>query len=186
MKNTMTLVLCICVAVFIVLFRSQVYEITPAGKTEAKRPVETESGPGLITIHYHERRPYYMNYQGDVQGLVANPVYLIFNQADIEFQWVETPAKRQLDIIRANNSVTCAAGWFKNPEREKFSKFTLPVYQDNPFVGVTRADNILLKDTETLDDVFRESRLRMLMKSGYSYGSYVDNKIRELNPWQVI
>lgn len=185
MRNSVTLVLCICTAISVLFFRSQIYELTPSSNTNLKTQDERNDRADLITIHYHERRPYYMSYQGDIQGLVANPVNLIFEKTDIDFQWVKTPAKRQLDIIRANNSATCAAGWFKNSERETFAKFTLPLYQDKPFVGVARADNSLLKDLEILDDVFRESRLRLLLKSGYSYGDFIDKKIQEFNPWQV-
>jgi len=186
MKNTVTLLFCLCIALLVITCRSVVYDITaPKIRTEQTYS-GTLSSHFPITVHYHNRRPYYLNINGEVHGLVADAVTTVLQYADIEFTWLETPATRQLDIVRANASRTCAAGWFKTAEREGFAKFTLPVYQDQPFVAITRKDNELIGDDEELDRLFMERRLRLLVKSGYSYGAYIDEKILEHNPRQII
>ncbi len=186
MKKNIPLILCGCAIILTLLFRSEVYDITiPTVKTPQNESAIKEMESPL-TVHYHDRRPYYVSMGNEVHGLVADPIALILKAARIDFHWVNTPAKRQLNIIKKNESVTCAAGWFWTSEREKFGKYTLPVFQDSPFVAVARVDNSLLLDNESLDRVFRESRLRLLVKSGYSYGKYIDEKIRIHNPWQVV
>ena len=95
----------------------------------------------LITIHYHERSPYYVTGPLGVYGLCSDPAKLAFKKAGIPFRWEKTPAKRQLDIIKNNRSRDCLLGWFKNSEREKFAKYSLYIYMDKPAIALARADN---------------------------------------------
>jgi len=186
MKNSAIITACVIAVLAALILRSGVYEIR-----ETKRQIFTESKSGNIdsgaslVVHYHERRPYYLGKNGEVHGLVADPLAMVLELADIDFTWVETPAGRQLDIIRENNSITCAAGWFKTAEREQFAKYSLPIYQDKPFVGVTRADNELIGEEEILTRILKEGRLRFLVKVGYSYGTYIDDNIKSHKPWLV-
>jgi polar amino acid transport system substrate-binding protein len=174
---------CICVIIFTLLTKSYVHEITnpqwhsAALSTSSKKPVEED-----IIIHFHERRPFYLGYKDEVHGVVADQIGRAFNYADIPYQWLETPAKRQLDIIKKNQDSSCAAGWFKTAEREKFAQYSMPVYQDKPFVAIVRADNDLLNETEQLERVLKERRLLLLIKSGYSYGDYIDLRLNNIKP----
>lgn len=186
MKNIATLLFCLVAAIVTIVLRSEVYDSTRPNIYEATELQEEQFGHSPVTIHYHNRRPYYVNINGEVHGLVADAVSTVMKYADIEFTWLKTPAKRQLDIIRANATATCAAGWFKTEKRQEFAKFTLPVYQDQPFVAISRKDNELIGDNESLDRLFAESRLRLLVKSGYSYGAYIDDKIEKFKPRQVV
>lgn len=186
MNKNLPLFICGCVIVLTLFLRSNVYDIIVQSQYRTRAADESVTADSLITIHYHDRRPYYVSSGGTVHGLVADPIALIFKKTGIDFQWINTPAKRQLDLIRDNASATCAAGWFKTPEREKIGKYTLPIYQDRPFVAVARAENSLLLDIETLDRVFSEGRLKLLVKSGYSYGRYIDSKIKQLKPWRIV
>jgi uncharacterized protein (TIGR02285 family) len=167
--------------------RSYVYEVTEPHRQPASfpSPLAETSNSETITVHFHDRRPFYMRSADEVHGLVADPIATAFEHADIPFKWQETPAKRQLDIIARNEDKSCAAGWFKTPERETFAIYTLPVYQDKPFVAVARADNEYLAETEILDRVLQERRLELLVKEGYSYGEYVDGRLKTLAPRQV-
>jgi len=45
---------------------------------------------------------------------------------------------------------------------------------------------LLLKNVDSIDRVFSEHRLRLLVKGGYSYGTYLDTKLKMLSPRQVI
>ena len=60
------------------------------------------------------------------------------------------------------------------PEREKFAKFSTPVYQDRPQVIVMRADNSHRINHPTLAALFADKNLKLGAKLGYSYGSFVD------------
>lgn len=142
-------------------------------------------GGDRVTIHFHERRPFYMAFGQEARGVVATPTSQAFTYADIPFSWQQTPVTRQLDIIRSNMDRSCAVGWFKTAERETFARYSLPIYRDKPFVAITRSNNDLLGSVETLDRVFRERRLKALVKEGYSYGPYIDEHLKRLQPRMI-
>lgn len=182
------IVIACCISCILLTFflKSSVYEITNpqwyevASLAALKRPDDVD-----ITVHFHDRRPFYVPYKNEARGVIANPISQAFAYADIPFHWQETPAKRQLDIVRENMEASCAAGWYKTPERETFGQYSLAVYQDTPFVAIARADNTLLGKTETLDRVLKERRLQVLVKAGYSYGPYIDERLQRFKPRQV-
>ncbi len=139
---------------------------------------------GVITIHYHERPPYYLTGPLGVYGLCADPVKQAFDRAKIPFRWEKTPAKRQLDILKENRSRACLIGWFKNLEREKFARYSHPIYQDKSFIALGRADNPQLISNGALDATLLNSGLVLLRKNGYSYGKLLDTMILKLGPRQ--
>ena len=184
------LIIAVCLgAILLTLFsRSVVYKTTDSVSPVTASPTAPSaenSKEGAITVHFHERRPFYMSYKDEIHGLVADPIALAFEYAEIPFQWQDTPATRQLDIIKKNQDKSCAAGWFKTPERETYARYTLPVYQDKPFVAVTRNNNELIAEVETLARVLSEHRLQLLVKEGYSYGNYIDAQRKTFVPRQT-
>ncbi|MBI3285235.1 MAG: transporter substrate-binding domain-containing protein [Burkholderiales bacterium] len=130
-----------------------------------------------VTIHYHERIPYARTSDTDAEGLTATPAALAFSKAGIPFLWQMTPSKRQMMQIVANEGCDCAIGWFKNPEREKFAKFTAPIYQDRPQISLSRADNEKLQNGMKLETLLSAPDLTLEIKDGYSYGGFLDAKI---------
>ncbi len=188
-KISAKLIIIACCAgciLFTLWFKSSLHPITnPSWYQASLLPAALHPASTAITVHFHERRPFYIAYKNEARGVVANPIGQAFAYADIPFSWQETPAARQLDIIRNNEAKSCAAGWFKTPERETFGQFSLPIYQDKPFVAITRADNTLLGEMETLERVLKERRLQALVKDGYSYGPYIDDHLRRFTPRQV-
>ncbi|MCK5100993.1 MAG: transporter substrate-binding domain-containing protein, partial [Desulfobacteraceae bacterium] len=136
----------------------------------------------IITIHYHERPPYYVTDSSGVYGLCSDPVKLAFKASGILFRWKKTPAKRQLEIIKANRSKECIIGWFKTSEREKFAKYSHYIYQDKPIIALARKDNSKIKSNRSLKETFLNTNLILLRKDGYSYGQFIDKKIVEYNP----
>jgi len=138
----------------------------------------------VITLHYHERAPYYMTGPLGVYGLCADPVKRAFEHAGIPFRWEKTPAKRQLDILRANTAKDCLIGWFKNPQREKIAKYTHAIYRDKPTIALARADNPKIVSGRSIEETLVRENLILLRKTGYSYGPFIDAKISHLNPRQ--
>lgn len=135
-----------------------------------------------ITLYYHYRIPYSYETENGIEGLIAEPSALAFEKAGIPFQWKKTSPKRQMRIIEDNEGCDCAVGWFDNPEREKFAKFTLHLYQDKPYIAIARSDNKNFRDGITVDSVLSNSKLTLGLKDGYSYGAFLDSKIIMYKP----
>ena len=153
--------------------------------SETKPSVSVPPSPtanDLITLHYNERPPYLVTTDNGVRGLTGDPATLIFQESDIPFRWQQTPSKRQIYILQQNKGRDCLVGWFKTKEREEFAKYTLPIYQDKPQIALARADNNKIPDVTTVEEIFSDSQLNLLVKDGYSYGDFLDGKIAEYHP----
>lgn len=180
-----TLALCVIAILLTLLLKSSVYQSTPIEERQKLLSFFDDGERETIILHYHDRRPYHFTFKDNVHGIIADPVNLVFQRAGIPFRWRETPAKRQLNIISSNESKSCAAGWFKTKERVGYAQFSLPLYRDEPFVAVTRADTVLQNSSGTLEEVFHNNRHLLLVKAGYSYGSYIDNLLQKYAPWTL-
>ena len=136
-----------------------------------------------IQLYYFDREPYALtNTQGQATGLCATPAADAFNQAGIAFEWKKMPFKRQLQTIQYNKKKACGIGWFKNPEREKFARFSMPIYQDEPMVTISRKDNNAMMQHRELSRLFEDKNIKILVKDGYSYGMYVDDLMKKKSP----
>ena len=136
-----------------------------------------------IQLYYYERAPYAVaDKQGDVSGLIATPAEKAFKQASIPFRWKKMPFKRQLATIKHNKKKACGIGWFKNPEREAFARFTDSIYQDKPAVIISKKGNDALKKHGNLKVLFEDKQVKLLVKDGFSYGVYVDELIKKYDP----
>lgn len=177
--------ICLLCIILTMFFKSSLHPIRDPAWLKNSNELSSHSQEPAIILHYHERRPYYITSGSRVQGLVAGVITRAFEFADIPYKWQQTPARRQLDIIRDNEGTDCGVGWFKTPERQQFSKFSTAVYRDTPFVAVARANNTKILKIQTLEQLFQEHRLKLLVKTGYSYGAEIDRKIREFSPWMA-
>lgn len=184
LKSLLIPTACLVTVVSLLFARPFIFRDTspPSRQTSVVPPPADE----VITVHYHERVPYYVTGPYGVYGLCADPLKKAFKGAGIPFRWQKTPAKRQLDILKENRGRECILGWFKNPEREKFAKYTLYIYQDKPAMALARADNGEITSGKSLEETLSNPHLVLLRKDGYSYGRFVDEKIAELNPKQEI
>jgi hypothetical protein len=120
----------------------------------------------------------YRDQQGKLVGNAVAPVEKAMRNAGIAFQWVETPFKRQLNVVEANDEAVCALGMFKNKERQRFAKFSAPILRDTdrPSIMLAHKDfhpdkNLDLLHTLSLPGV------RMLKKDNASYGMVLDEAI---------
>lgn len=139
-----------------------------------------------ISLYYNERAPYLETVdEGVVEGLTATPAAFAFREAGIPFVWKRLPSKRQMHVLKSDNGQDCLVGWFKNAEREKFARYTLPIYQDKPTIGLALFSNTLVETGKILESVLDNQKIRLLVKDGYSYGTYIDAKINALNPKRV-
>jgi polar amino acid transport system substrate-binding protein len=129
-----------------------------------------------ITVLYNQRPPYLVESGGSVSGLTGAPVDAAFKKAGIPFKWESAPSNRQMTMIKESQTPVCAAGWFKNPEREAFGRFTAPIYQDKPTVILTRGGGPATAH-HTVESLLADAKMTVLVKSGYSYGRFIDDKL---------
>lgn len=147
----------------------------PGLSSEMVAPLAAEQSG--ITLHYFERFPYMWQAANGVQGLTASPAAQVFRLAGVPFHWQATPPKRQLYLLEENQGRDCLLGWFKKPSREECGTFTLPIYQDRPTVALARVADERLVSGGTVSETLSASTLTLLMKEGFSYGSFLDEQI---------
>jgi uncharacterized protein (TIGR02285 family) len=138
-----------------------------------------------FVVHYDERVPYMQTKSSGIVGLTADPANVAFHQAGLDFVWKKTSPKRQMKILQDNNGCDCMVGWFKKPERDTFAKYSHAIYQDKPQIAIVRVDNDKLQNDMTLDDLLSQPKLKLLVKDGYSYGDFLDDKIAQHHPLVV-
>ncbi len=151
----------------------------------APSPTSLPTDEGVIYLHYNERPPYLITTENGVEGLTGSPTTLVFEKSQIPFQWKQTPSKRQIYILQQNTGRDCLPGWFKTTERETYARYTLPVYQEKPQIALARADNDRIPASGTVEDFFSNAQLTLLVKDGYSYGDFIDQRIAELDPVRI-
>jgi polar amino acid transport system substrate-binding protein len=136
----------------------------------------------VVELMYNDRPPYIVaQADGSAMGLTATPAINAFRRAGISVEWKRVPTNRQLTIIGQGSGNDCAIGWFKNAERERFAKFTKPIYRDRPTVLLANRwfappPNASLRELLARPDV------RVLVKDRFSYGPYIDGLLAEMKP----
>lgn len=136
----------------------------------------------LITLHYNERPPYLVTTENGISGLTGDQATIVFERSKIPFRWQQTPSKRQIYILQQNRGRDCLVGWFKTMDRETFARYTLPIYQDKPQIALARSDNAAIPAETTVEILFTNPQLKLLVKDGYSYGDFLDSKIKQYDP----
>lgn len=140
------------------------------------------SAQEAITLNYNERPPYLIpGADGSASGLTATPAANAFKAAGISVVWAKLPTNRQLALVKESMGMNCAIGWFKNPEREQFAKFTKSIYQDKPAV-ILASKRFVVGASGKLDDVLATKGVRVLVKDNFSYGPYIDGLLATLRP----
>ncbi len=135
-----------------------------------------------LTLYFNERPPFNASAaDGSVGGLTATPVVSALRRAGIPFRWELTPLARQFALIERGDSFGCAVGLFRNPQREQIGKFSAPLYRDRGVVAIARAGPGW-RDGASFEELLRKRQLRMLYKSGLTYGAAASRLIRQNPP----
>jgi uncharacterized protein (TIGR02285 family) len=136
-----------------------------------------------VTILFHVRPPYaYYDTAQEVAGLLVAPVKEAMTKGHITAEWVEMPPARQTEEIKRAIGAVCGLGWFKQPDREAFALFSVPIYHDQPTVVVARQGDARFTDGMSLQDSFRDPSRTLIVKTGYSYGTTIDEWVKALQP----
>ncbi|MBH9579543.1 substrate-binding periplasmic protein [Inhella proteolytica] len=136
-----------------------------------------------MTLHYVQRPPYMMVQGEGLVGLTGGPSYQAFKLAQVPVRIEETPFARQLRSLKENTGQDCMIGMFWKAEREEFGRYSKPVYQDQPQLVLAAASNQQrFKGYASIEDLFNDKSLRLLVKLAYSYGAPLDSLIERLQP----
>jgi polar amino acid transport system substrate-binding protein len=136
-----------------------------------------------VTLHYVPRPPFMMASGDGLEGLTGSPAYLAFQNARVPFVLSDTPIARQFHVLQTNSGQDCMIGIFKNPERERYAKFTKPIYKDSSRIILTSAANApRFSAYDSIVDLFNDKRMTLLVKAGYSYGIVTDALIERYQP----
>jgi uncharacterized protein (TIGR02285 family) len=124
-----------------------------------------------LALMYYDRPPFMIDGgDGSASGLTVNISNEIMKTAKLDYTWHKFAAKRILELVRENAIHGCGIGWFKNPEREQFARFSKPIYHDKPQVAVAPKKFVLPADTK-LFAALAINGTRILVKEGFSYGA---------------
>ena len=179
------IIICLLIAIGSLFLRNIVY-IGHSRVSGTQVGKEQQAGSAPIILAYNERPPYYITSNDHVlSGLIGEIALSAFRRSGLPYTLQKMPPKRQMNNVENNHERLCALGWFKTPKREEFASFSLPLYQDLPTVVVTRADITFSPPALTLAELFKRTDLNLLAQSGYSYGPYVDEALRQHNPASV-
>ena len=132
-----------------------------------------------VGLLYNERPPYVISTPEGIIGYTGGVVAQAFAQLDIPHYWRRVPSNRQLLEVRNNLRPVCAIGWFRNAERAAFGQFSAALYEDQPEVALSLASNARIQPGKTVRELMSAPGVTLLVKGGYSYGTYIDRQIRE-------
>lgn len=145
-------------------------------------PARAQEDPPL-TLLYRDKPPYSYTENRQAQGLLIEQSRAVFGAAGIEFLAEEAPLKRIQLELQANERPLCSPGWYRLPEREAYARFSLPMSQDVPhlvLIGPRSAKAV--RAHRSLASLLADTRLRLVVVDGISYGSELDALIRKQTP----
>lgn len=131
-----------------------------------------------VQLHFQERPPYYQSQAGrPPRGLVLAPLQQALRVSQLPHRYEVTPALRQLDLIERGELAACGIGWFHSPERAAKGRFSKPLYQDRPLVMLL-SRRLNWTHPRAMAEALADTRARLLVKTGYSYGTDFDKLLR--------
>lgn len=139
-----------------------------------------------IHLLYNERAPYMITTPRGVAGVTATMTTEVFKLAQIDAQWRQIPFTRQLKTIEANIGCDCLAGLFLRLDRLAYSRFTVPLYRDQPQYALVRDVDNRIRPGDSIFDILKRRDLVLEVKANYSYGAFLDQHIAQLKPIQDV
>ncbi|KAB8036506.1 hypothetical protein GCL60_15380 [Silvanigrella paludirubra] len=130
-----------------------------------------------IIIHYQVRPPYYMideNTKNLKDGTLFKNLDKVFKNLNVKYEFHEFPAARTHIVIKENKLNVCSGYAILSNIRKNYGIYSVPFYQDKPYIIVTRKDDTRFDKYSTLNEIMLDYSLVMLVKFRFSYGKYVD------------
>lgn len=128
-----------------------------------------------LTIEYRDKPPYSYTEAGRPAGFLMERTARLLKRAGIEARYVEVPIRRTLQHLQANQAPICSPGLYKNPEREAFARFTLPIHRDKPHVVLAHASAVAqIRAIPRVAQLIADGSLQVGLLDGVSYGQQLD------------
>ncbi|KPF68372.1 hypothetical protein IP84_10000 [beta proteobacterium AAP99] len=138
-------------------------------------PVSAQVGGEPLHLSFPEKPPlYFGNGSGVARGTLIEPLRQRGPAAGLRLSFEQRPPKRILAEIEANQSAMCSLGWFKNAERERFAKFSRPLYRDRGMLVVSALPVSTYAGVSSLSQLLARGAWRLGAVSGISYGAEID------------
>lgn len=135
-----------------------------------------------LVLLYNERPPYNISaLNGEVRGLVATPLTDALRAQGIPHRWENTPLARQFKLIELGVGQACMVGLYRTAARAQYGKFSAPIYRDRRIVGIARAE-LGLRSGVQARTLMDDPRMRLMLKSGLTYGAELAGLIRAHKP----
>ena len=128
-----------------------------------------------LIIEYRDKPPYSYTEGGKPAGFLMERTFRLLVRAGIDARYAEVPIRRTLQHLQANQSALCSPGLYKNPEREAFARFSLPIHRDKPQV-VLAHDSVAarIRAMPRVAQLFADASLQPGLLEGVSYGQQLD------------
>lgn len=130
----------------------------------------------VVTVYYSDRPPFC---QVDGQtGPLIDLAKAVLTEAGLRGRFIELPPERIVDLLWRGPDDALALGWYRNPAREAFGRYSPPLYQEQPMVAVVglRAATSLRVPVRWAS--LLGSGLTLGVPTGRSLGPVVDQKVR--------
>jgi polar amino acid transport system substrate-binding protein len=129
-----------------------------------------------LTIEYRDKPPYSYTEDGKPMGFLMERTARLLRRAGIEARYAEVPIRRTLQHLQANKAALCSPGLYKNPEREAFARFSLPIHRDRPHVVLAHASVAAqIRAIPRIALLFADASLQPGLMDGVSYGQQLDH-----------
>ena len=133
-----------------------------------------------LNLLYIEYPPYYeLNRDGNLDGILVNIANKVFDRAGVKYKYRNMPPKRIMLEMEKGTPVA-SLGWLKTTEREKFAKFSLPIYLNKP-VGVfmLRQNMSRFAEFDSFDQLMDSRKFSIGRIEGHSEGEYLDSMLAD-------
>jgi len=128
-----------------------------------------------LTIEYRDKPPYSHTVDGKPTGFLMERTVKLLRRAGIQARYAEVPIRRTLQHLQANQAPLCSPGLYKNPEREAFARFSLPIHRDKPHVVLAHAAVVAqIRAIPRIAQLFADASLQPGLMEGVSYGQQLD------------
>jgi polar amino acid transport system substrate-binding protein len=128
-----------------------------------------------LRVIFREKPPYSYTQNGLQKGFLLERTKELLAKAEIKAVFDVVPPLRIFHLIEGNKEPICSFGWYRTPERERFARFSRPIWTDKPQVVVANASSApRIRQYKTLKNLFADTGEKMILAGGTSYGPEFD------------
>lgn len=136
------------------------------------------SAAPIVTVSWRDKPPYHYLDNGIPKGFLLERTRAIFAAAGVATRFAAEPQKRIWANFSHGATNYCSFSWYRLPEREAVSQYTLPISIDPPHsVLVSAAALARVKRHTTLASLLKDRELTLGVVDGVSYGADLDAMI---------